>query len=65
MLPAAESRAPFWQACGTFLLVALLWSSLGIYLVSESESYGKAVGVLLFFTLPASFIVVMAPWFNP
>ena len=27
MLPAGESRAPIWQACGIFFLVALLWSS--------------------------------------
>ena len=48
-----------------FVFVALLWGALGIYLVSESDSYGKAIGVLLFFTLPASFVVVMAPWFDP
>lgn len=27
MRPAGESRAPFWPACGIFLLAALLWSS--------------------------------------
>jgi hypothetical protein len=48
-----------------FVFVALLWGALGIYLVSESDTYGKAIGVLLFFTAPASFIVVMAPWFKP
>lgn len=47
-----------------FVFFALLWGSLGIYLVSESDSYGKAIGVLLFFTLPSSFVVVMAPWFR-
>ena len=47
-----------------FVFIALIWAALGIYLVSESDSYGKALGVLLFFTLPASFVVVMAPWFN-
>lgn len=47
-----------------FVFVALMWGALGIYLVSESDSYGKAIGVLLFFTAPASFVVVMAPWFG-
>ena len=47
-----------------FVFVALLWGALGIYLVSESDTYGKAIGVLLFFTLPSSFVVVMAPWFK-
>ena len=48
-----------------FVFFAVLWGSLGIYLVSESDTYGKAVGVLLFFTLPSSFVVVMAPLFKP
>jgi hypothetical protein len=48
-----------------FVFVALLWAALGIYLVSESDTYGKAIGVLLFFTMPASFIVVRAPWIDP
>jgi uncharacterized BrkB/YihY/UPF0761 family membrane protein len=48
-----------------FVFFALLWGSLGIYLVSESDTYGKAIGVLLFFTIPSSFVVVMAPWFKP
>ena len=48
-----------------FVFVALIWGALGLYLVSESDTYGKAIGVLLFFTLPSSFVVVMAPWFKP
>jgi hypothetical protein len=47
-----------------FVFIALLWGALGIYLVSESDSYGKAIGVLLFVTLPSSLVVVMAPWFG-
>ena len=47
-----------------FVFIALLWGALGIYLVSESDGYGKAIGALLFFSLPSSFIVVMAPWFR-
>ena len=47
-----------------FAFIALMWGALGIYLVSEADTYGKAVGVLLFFTLPASFVFVMAPWFE-
>ena len=47
-----------------FVFFALLWGALGIYLVSESDTFGKAIGVLLFFTLPSSFVVVMAPSFT-
>jgi hypothetical protein len=47
-----------------FVFIALVWGALGIYLVSESDTYGKALGVLLFFTLPSSFVVVMAPRFQ-
>lgn len=44
------------------LLFGIAWGALGVYLVSEADSYGKAVGILVGFTLPASFAVVMAPW---
>ena len=47
------------------VLLALIWGAIGVYLVSESDSFGKAIAVLAAFTLPASFGVVMAPWFNP
>jgi hypothetical protein len=43
----------------------LLWGAFGVYLVSESDSYGKAIAVMIVCTLPASYAVVMAPWMEP
>ena len=43
----------------------LLWGAFGVYLVSESNSYAKALAVMVVCTLPASYAVVMAPWMEP
>ena len=43
----------------------LLWGAFGVYLVSESDSYAKALGSMVVCTLPASYAVVMAPWMEP
>jgi hypothetical protein len=42
--------------------IGLAWGALGTYLVSESDSYAKALAVLIACTLPASLAVVLAPF---
>lgn len=60
-----EYGRPAFQGAGLIaVFFALLWGALGIYLVSESDGYGKAIGAITFFSLPAGFAVVMAPWFK-
>jgi len=43
------------------LFIGLAWGGLGTFLVSESSSFGRAVLALITCTLPASFMVVIAP----
>jgi hypothetical protein len=43
------------------LLFGLAWASLGVYLVSEAESFGEATAAFVTCTLPSSALVALAP----
>ena len=43
------------------IAIGVLWGALGVYLVSEADSVGRALAALVACSLPASLIVVTAP----